>query len=151
VEGTLKPEAQALINSYKLSISLWDPPDFTYANVRVLQGNRAEYIPRLEAHPQIALVKRVEGMDDQLQIYFYIPELRPPGLNLPLEEVEAILREFEHLEVVRDAVYDRFAKIEDAVVVVPEGQERQWIQTFEQYPIVKRGNLVHLIYIDQTP
>ena len=71
VEGTLKPKAQALIVSYGLPIRSWSPVDFTYANVRVLQGNRAEYIPRLQAHPQIASVEIVAGTVDQLQLLFY--------------------------------------------------------------------------------
>jgi hypothetical protein len=132
-DGLTKIDVENLTDFYNLSVDSWSSPDFTYAKIKVLSGNREDYIPLLEAHPRIGKVKIVNGSSNELLIYFYIPDFK----NLKLEEVKSIISEFENIELVQDEIYDKFMKVEYAVVKVPEGEESQWKSTLEGNEIVK--------------
>lgn len=132
-EGLTKIDAEKLIKSYNLEILDWYPPDFTYAKIKVLGGNREDYIHLFESHSRIGKVKIVNDSNDELLIYFYIPDFK----NLKPREVESILREFDGVELVHDEIYDKFMKIDWAVVKVPEGSEVEWICKLKQEKIIE--------------
>ena len=95
-----KIDAENLANSHNLEINDWSPPYFTYAKIRVLEGNREDYISLLEDHERIGKVVEVEESNDELLIYFYISDFK----NLKLEEVNSIVNEFDNMELVHDKI-----------------------------------------------
>jgi hypothetical protein len=136
-EGMDKITAQEIIDSYGLEIDSWSPRYFTIINVAVNEGD----ISVIELHEGIGYLTQIEG--NEYTVYFHIED----SINLRLEEVEEILSKFD-VEIIEDDHYNEVMSVERATLLVPIGEEVEWVNILQEDENFRYVELNYLVEID---
>ena len=123
-DGATEEQANSLINSYNLG---WKPGDNSAVSiwVKVISGSKEEHIASLE---ESNLVSWAEERANNILVMFQD--------NITVKAANELINSFDGLEVLSVNQYPVWG-----VVIVPEGEEEKWTETFKREPIVNESTL----------